>query len=679
MRILGKGLFKESLPLLLAGGGIVASLELLWGQVFRRFPVYWLPTFHPLPALLLNGIIHIAGTALLAAVFGLPVLIVFRRRKIRTGIFLAAAALYVFYLGYTVFFRVIEMNEKISSGLHLTAVLTWSVFLAAGAFAWWFSTRSGRDADDNPAWPSTVIISAFIGSFAFAERWPRALWRFPPSSFWLLILGAAALLLAHLGLWYLTRRWRPSARFLGTVLAASTLVLLLLRGLCLEMGSAVNKPDLVLLLWDAARADRMRLSGQETCPLPFVASLLPRSLIFTRAHSTTNYTFGSHVSLFTGKYCREHGLWNSTLPELKDYCRFDLLPEKLRRKGYRTVMLTENPWVAPLNKGFDSYVWVDQRLPAIARTSRSFPPRFIGNCVTPFFLRQILDNLRYHREGLYKRVIDDYLFWRLEEELILLGRDRPLFVFINLMNPNNRTQPYRFFPVPGPSGGRSLDEILAEYDLALLRSDERFKELAAIFKRSGRFKRTLFVLTADHGETFREHRLRVGHYLSLYESELHVPLLFYHLGWPSGEMIDSPVSLARIKSALESAAEGGAADSILKREIVGKISRGGGVAAESRSPESSGNYFFKFAYLDNEGYKFIHDPSRGGEPVDSFFDLKRDPDESENLIGTRPAIYQRLLREYESWKAATPEARGRSGGSYPPGLERHLRALGYIQ
>ena len=63
--------------------------------------------------------------------------------------------------------------------------------------------------------------------------------------------------------------------------------------------------------------------------------------------------------------------------------------------------------------------------------------------------------------------------------------------------------------------------------------------------RRGILDQTLLILTADHGEQFGEHG-GYGHGLSLYEPEIHVPLLIaFPDRVPAGLVVREDVSLAR--------------------------------------------------------------------------------------------------------------------------------------
>jgi arylsulfatase A-like enzyme len=77
----------------------------------------------------------------------------------------------------------------------------------------------------------------------------------------------------------------------------------------------------------------------------------------------------------------------------------------------------------------------------------------------------------------------------------------------------------------------------------MIRSAGCSSRLLSELERRGKLEDTLVVVTSDHGEGFGEHGL-AGHGVSLYRSELHIPLMVVHpTRVPSGTVVNEPVSL----------------------------------------------------------------------------------------------------------------------------------------
>lgn len=137
----------------------------------------------------------------------------------------------------------------------------------------------------------------------------------------------------------------------------------------------------------------------------------------------------------------------------------------------------------------------------------------------------------------------EFLDWLTQRRL----PERPFFAFLNFYDAHS---PYQL-PTNGihrfggkPRNNREADLIKdwmsltarqpSDQQIALARDayddcvadlDERLGRLIDEFERRGTFERTWVIITADHGESFGEHPgvFRLG--TSLYETEIHVPLL----------------------------------------------------------------------------------------------------------------------------------------------------------
>jgi hypothetical protein len=313
---------------------IISSLELLWSIPAGRLPLYWLPIWTPLPAILLNSILQIA-IFLAAAVFsGTVFLAIFRQRWATHLPLLALPALYAIYMGNTIWHRYWALYDD-DSWLQITTVtVVWTIAVVVVSAGFYLNrARRGRGFPGNLAWPITVSLSLIIATMNVVLRWLR--W-FNGGT---LLAMIGFLTAGHLGLWLLTRKWRPSWRWIGGLLLILALAASAVRGIWAGLGRPPTTPHIIAVLWDAVRADRMSAYGYESPTTPFAASLAKEGLNFSSAHSTSNYTFPSHASIFSGLYCREHNRW-------KGYGQIGrpvtMVADVLKERGYRTIFLTEN-------------------------------------------------------------------------------------------------------------------------------------------------------------------------------------------------------------------------------------------------------------------------------------------------------------------------------------------------
>ena len=572
-------------------------------------------------------------------------------------------------------------GDDVEPGLWLT--MSWLSIVVLAGITGYLLFRFLRNRGLTSVWPATVAMSTIIALTAINLRWPQG-------PFIYLLVASLGVVIIHGILWIITRKWQPSANRIASVLLILMAILVVTRGLLAMSGRESTKPNLVLLVWDTVRADRMSLYGYGYQNCMATEKLADHGLIFTGAHSSSNFTFASHVSIFTGLYNREHGLGYGIVDDLRAYSNLETLAGVLEEKGYRTLMETENSWIAPLHKGFQFYYWVDtpgvkpSSMKAPASAHEATPAKlvpFFRNCPTPFFLRQLIDHIRYHCEGFYKKTMDRYMLSVLQEQLILRRRDQPIFFFINWMTAHNRYHPFHHY-----QEGRTISpyDWSSEYDLALKYCDSRLQDLIDIFRQAGEIDRTVFVLTSDHGELLGEYDI-YGHHKTLFEPVLHVPLIFAWTGWPDRETIDIPVSIVHLKDTLVQLADHPLPALLSRNSLAEILIAGGKVVAEHRSPGPEEG-FRAFTYIDREGNKLIYDeqmPSLSttwGDAVNFTFILAHDPCERDNVSQTQQALTKRLLREYHDWERKTPRASFSTGPvEFTPGMEERLRALGYIE
>ena len=108
-----------------------------------------------------------------------------------------------------------------------------------------------------------------------------------------------------------------------------------------EAGRAVppaDSPNVLLIVLDTVRADRLSLYGYPRPTTPVLERLAQRGIRFDRARATAPWTLASHASFFTGRWPHELGVqWHT--PLRKD---FPMLAEYLGTHGYATAGFVAN-------------------------------------------------------------------------------------------------------------------------------------------------------------------------------------------------------------------------------------------------------------------------------------------------------------------------------------------------
>jgi arylsulfatase A-like enzyme len=325
------------------------------------------------------------------------------------------------------------------------------------------------------------------------------------------------------------------------------------------------KPNVLLVVLDAARRDALEPYGAPPGTTPAIAELARRGHATARAYATGSWTLSSHASMFAGLLPRALGLSqppdstaHSVQPVLARLSE-RLLPQVLRREGYATHGYSANLWISEqvgFDEGFDSFDYVPgdraRRLEAL-----------VGGGMRAK-LAWGLDGLRAGADGgaaeIGKRLRRSIEGWS----------GRPSFWFVNLAechSPYLPPRPWNDLPVAerlsAASDARrylnfeaiclyvagrleipaeSLERMRHLYRRAVSYMDAWVAAVLEALDRKGILDQTLVIVTSDHGENLGEDGL-LAHGFSLDERLIHVP--FVSAG-PGAVAEDSVMSLARL-------------------------------------------------------------------------------------------------------------------------------------
>lgn len=413
-----------------------------------------------------------------------------------------------------------------------------------------------------------------------------------------------------------------------------------------------TRPDILLLVLDTQRADRLSCYGYEKATSPHLDAFAADATLFRHARSAAQWTVPSHTSLFTGLYPSIHGTQQSfsVVPDA-----LTPLAQRLGEGGYYTAAFCNNPLVGVVNnglrRGFFSFLNYSGWL-----TSR---PNQAGKPVTLFgryrqLFKRMLGSILHHMQDSFAR--SDALlafaftpimvpFWQtalsfkgntaksLNDAARLLmerkgtRKEQPIFTFINLMGTHMpfhppRQQVERFAPdllqdkhaqrflrrFNGDVFGwlSPLSSPLAEehksildgmYDAEVAAQDEQLGIFFDKLRKSGALDNTLVMVVADHGEQLGENHL-LGHTVSLYSSLTNVPLIVRDPSGalPRGHEVEQAVSTRRVFHTALAAA--GLADEKEQRYALSRLGDQdpdrGIVFAEAQTPQNVLNLMTKF-------------------------------------------------------------------------------------
>jgi arylsulfatase A-like enzyme len=458
--------------------------------------------------------------------------------------------------------------------------------------------------------------------------------------------------------------WRAShfaRRALSLLLCLPTLAAVLVG--C----QSTRPPNLVLVIIDTLRADKLHSYGFPRPTSPELDALAQRGVRFARVIAPSPWTRPSIASLLTSLYPRSVGIYKEPRHILDE--RFATLPEVLREHGYKTLGATANPNINSsynFHQGFDAYLdshvlWA--WMPAEKDKKRGYE--------SPLWTsRQIFDAL-------------------LEQ----VARDpaRPTYLQACIMEVHGALGPGVVKPpFANRFAGRPDHGYLEAIAQVSFEIDRFIEELSAL----PGWDDTLFVITSDHGQGLFDHPDVAESQLHgrlLYESQTVVPLILYHprsaasrepqgARLPPGSVIDRPVRLLDLAPTLLEFAgvpipeemEGVSLLPLLEGHDV-DLPAVFVVETEYRDMNKIGAYAEKWNFIVSR------DRHEGVSPRELQRAGRRENGSRTNLAQRFPRAASELAAFLERWEHAHPKARPTlQRGALSPEESEQLRALGYL-
>ena len=498
---------------------------------------------------------------------------------------------------------------------------------------------------------------------------------------------------------YRARRCRAAS---GSPAVAVALAALLSVGGCrAEPAQLQAHPNLLLIVVDTLRADRLGVYGYAAPTTPNIDAFAADAVVYTDAVSPAPFTMPAMAAMLTGHYPDRTGVVKHSRQFILD-TPIATLAERLAGVGYRSAAVVANPWLAKPEMLFN---------------------RGIGRFVT----RATLDLNRSHRLEA-KTVTDQAL-------LGLKGfESEPSFLWIHYMDAHMPYQPplrlSRMFGNPAGTStvirlfersravaqhvyfARDLDTGAVErtrdlYDASVRYVDEQIGRILEHLRTHGLLDRTIIAITADHGESLGDHRLYFAHDFTLYDELVRVPLIVRIPGVGAAR-IDTLVSPMDIVPSVCAWLHLGCQDSFDGRVL--PLRRGDGTPSPTRilfgasaplRKRYSNDPFVHMSGLDGRWtmartaeQKLIKIPIDGAagriRAEWQAYDLSSDAGENRNLLArfqtSRPADWPdglaKLRASLSAWEAEMDRTRHVPAAGqtrFKKGDRRRLEALGYLQ
>lgn len=318
---------------------------------------------------------------------------------------------------------------------------------------------------------------------------------------------------------------------------------------------ATDSTNVLLITVDTLRGDHLGLYGYGRSTSPRLDLLARQGRVFERAFSHAPVTGSAIASIMTGRLPRQTRTFGNDSLERRSVT----LAETLRNAGYRTGAVVSN-FVLLARKGFsDGFEDYDHRLEE-KELNRGAPERSAS------------------------RTTAAALTW------LRSARRRPFFLWVHYQDPHGPytpPSPYSEMFAADAAGGPTLPvgptlgsrrsipayQVLgarreaayyvSQYDGEIRFLDEALGSLFDGLEALDLRRRTLIVLTADHGEGMGENDYYFAHGEHLFPGLLRIPLVLWHEALPAGrsskvvQHIDIAPTVLRVAGILPSDRLGG--------------------------------------------------------------------------------------------------------------------------
>ena len=456
-------------------------------------------------------------------------------------------------------------------------------------------------------------------------------------------------------------------------------------------------PDVVLVVVDTLRADRLSCYGYPRSTSPFMDRLAAEGVLFEDVTAQFSWTLPSMVSMFSGQYVTD---WREVMtPDVP------CLAQSFADAGYRTLGVVSNQVIDQAGgfaRGFDHF-----------DSSPSDRPGEPSDDDRSRDLSELVDDLWPHLAPLA------------EGER---GKRAPLFIYVHALEPHHpylerddlavdlppgesvAVQPpgWQASALEGkgavPRDGREdWSEDLADlrrqrglYDHEVRATDERLEDFFARLEAIGVLDNAVVAIVSDHGEGLWDHTAPLrdralrrkaphdffyrSHGATLYQEAIATPMILRGPGVPSGRRVQTAVENVDLFPTLLELCGIAAPHGLHGRSAVPLLED-----TRTGSREvlfSFGTHGLTAVRETATGLKLVvpNAKSRDRGHAPQLFDLRRDSYERHDLYSSRPDDAARLMDAWARWRDRHP-----TGEIFPfEGLKRtdlehleRLRRLGY--
>lgn len=432
------------------------------------------------------------------------------------------------------------------------------------------------------------------------------------------------------------------------------------------LSKLIRKPgqfNVILITSDALRADHLSCYGYRRNTSPNIDKLAKEGVLFTQAIAQSSHTPPSIATISTSTYPRTHSVltWGQTIkPDLFSIAYI------LKSRGYQTIFIGGNDnflkELHGFNKGFNMFFTQYGDSESITSKVSELLTKYVNK---PIFLWiHYMDTHSPYNSKPYDTLYMNDKLYDKQKKLPIVKKTCDWYGYKGIPEPLAQEKGN----VDNP------DYYIAQYDGAIKKVDEQVRILLDKLNQLGLDKKTIIVLTSDHGEMLGEHDYYFHHAWFLYEPLIKIPLIIkcYNI-IPRNRVINGQIS-AHIDIA----------PTILDILKINKVKTMKGISLLS-TILGEGKHAFLYIFSD-EGYagncirteewKLIHNLNYKKYEL---YNLKDDPQELNNLASIEKEQFALLKQKLDDFTEESVALEKIARPILDKETKEKLKSLGYAQ
>lgn len=432
--------------------------------------------------------------------------------------------------------------------------------------------------------------------------------------------------------------------------------------------------NITFIVIDALRAGNLSCYGYSMKTSPNIDNLAKEGVLFDDAYCCIPATDPSLTTIFSGKYPISHGIINHgpkvTKEEIREFNSRGtiLLPEILKSRGYTTAT---SDWLSRWHRrGYTQYGVVNLK--------------FLTSPLT--FLRKILPSKIVSLSNVGKPPENAKTITSQAINVIRENRGKNFFLFIHYWDTHTCYDPPQKYATqylkPKDDETQTIEEVLnqignarwrsyfhnclkdakttnevvAKYDGAIAFIDHEIGRLIKALEKNNILEQTLIILTSDHGESLTEHGIYFTHH-GLYDETIHVPLIFRANGFPKNKRVKgfvqhvdvAPTIMDFLGIQAEIDSDGKSLIPLIYDET--RQLRPAIYVEEAHTERKrairTDEYKYIRALSEEDAICEWCERVHGG--VEELYDLKKDPQETKNIITENLDVANMLRKQLSDW------------------------------